>query len=98
MKNIVKCPYCGAEYLPAEIYMPDYFIGRPEDIQKNEKGKIINVTGEDMELVEHYRCDYCDRKFTITATVKFNTDSKTKDFDNEHTTKLSKPGLFLNED
>ena len=43
VKHIIKCPYCGAEYLPEEIYYPDSFFGKPRDIVKNSKGEIEYV-------------------------------------------------------
>ena len=32
---VITCPHCGREYLPAEIYVPDAFFGKPSDIEKN---------------------------------------------------------------
>ena len=32
--NIIICPNCGAEYLPAEIFLPDSFLGRPGVVDK----------------------------------------------------------------
>lgn len=97
-KNIIKCPHCGAEYMAAEIFLPDSFLGKPNDIRKTAEGKIIEFMGKDMDLAESYRCDYCNKKFTVSANVKFYTSSNTKDFDNKYKTKLTKPGLFLDED
>ena len=38
---LIKCPHCNAEYLPAEIYYPDEFLGRPTDINKiHNTGKL----------------------------------------------------------
>ena len=39
--NIIICPNCGAEYLPAEIFLPDSFLGRPGVVDKDSSGKII---------------------------------------------------------
>ena len=33
--NIIICPNCGAEYLPAEIFLPDSFLGKHKTINKN---------------------------------------------------------------
>ena len=98
MKNVIKCPHCGAEYMAAEIFLPDSLLGKPHDIVKDDNGKIKSFLGKDMNLSESYRCDYCNKKFAVQASIKFNADSKTKDFDNKYKTKLTKPGLFLNED
>lgn len=96
-KNIIKCPHCGAEYLPAEIYMPDSLLGKPFDIYKDDNGSIKTFFGEDMDLTESYRCDFCNKKFTVNATIKFNTVSADKYSNNEYKTKLTKPSLFLDE-
>lgn len=97
-RHIIRCCHCGAEYLPAEIYLPNYFLGKPRSIEKDLNGKIINYLGKDMDTVESYYCDYCGKKFNIEANVKFYTNSKSKNFKTTYKTKLSKPSLFLKED
>ena len=59
MKNqkekVIKCPNCGYEYLPAEIYMPNYFLGKPKDINKEHMtGKVLDYMGSSMNLSETY--------------------------------------------
>lgn len=97
-KHIIKCCHCGAEYLPAEIFLPNALLGKPRSIEKDLNGKIINYLGNNMNTTETYYCDYCGRKFKVDANIKFFVDSKTKNFKNTYTTKLSKPSLFLKED
>ncbi len=97
-KHVIRCCHCGAEYLPAEIFLPNEFFGRPRTIEKDLNGKIINYFGSNMCTTETYICDYCNRKFKIDANVKFFTDSKTKGFKTTYTTKLSKPSLFMKEE
>lgn len=97
-RHIIKCCHCGAEYLPAEIFLPNELLGKPKCIEKDLTGKIINYFGSNMNTTESYCCDYCGRKFKVDANVKFFVDSKTKDFKNTYQTKLSKPSLFLKED
>lgn len=97
MRNVIKCPHCQAEYMAAEIFLPDSFLGHPREIQKDLNGKIMGFFGKDMDLIESYRCDYCNRKFTVTANVNFKTDSKTKDLKKVYSTKINKPSLFLDE-
>ena len=63
MKKI-KCPDCGAEYLPAEIFYPDEFFGKPNSIEKDVYGKLLFFNGNDMNLTETYRCDYCGEWIT----------------------------------
>ena len=95
---IIKCPHCQAEYLPAEIFIPDAFMGKPSQVSKDSKGIIQDYVGTDMDLSETYRCDYCNRKFNVDAVLKFNTSSNTRDFNNTYATKLTKSNLFLDED
>ena len=44
-KNTIRCPHCGCEYLPAEIYLPNDFLGYPTNIIKDEKGEILGLLG-----------------------------------------------------
>ena len=95
----IKCPTCGAEYLPAEIYLPDAFFGRPSHIEKDADNKITHVIGSKMNLFEQYTCDHCNVPFKVTAKLQFNTKAETKvDFDTDYTTSLKKETLFLSED
>lgn len=94
MKKIV-CPNCGAEYLPAEIYLPNSFFGRPRSIDKTPEGKIMHFSGPGLDSRESYKCDYCNKKFTINASINFHTEcSKIQ----KHTTKIQKPRLFMCEE
>lgn len=95
MKKI-KCPECGAEYLPAEIFYPDEFLGTPKNIEKDIIGNIMYFGGRDMNLTETYRCDYCKRKLTVEANVSFSVH--TEGFNSNNTTKFKKPALFMKEE
>lgn len=72
-KTIIKCPYCGAEYLPSEIFIPSDFMPKFEDLTKDEDGKIVAVYENPMNLVEEYTCDHCNHRFSIKAQVEFHT-------------------------
>lgn len=80
-KSTVTCPSCGAEYLPAEIFYPNSFFGRPRDIVRGDDGKLLGFNGTDMDLCETYICDVCKKKFTVTATMTFKTTPFTDMFD-----------------
>ena len=92
----IECPVCGCSYLPAEIYLPNSFLGKPYDIEKTHTGKIDIFDGTSMNLNEEYVCDKCGTRFRIVANVNFKTyevDSK-KQFNNTyvsplHTQKIS---------
>lgn len=83
-RPLIKCPKCGAEYMAAEIFLPDYFIGKPSGIIRSRDNNIIAYNGNDMDLEEEYECDYCNCKFNVKATVTFKTSPVGKDiFDDE---------------
>ena len=101
-KNIIiKCCNCGAEYLPAEIFLPNDFLGKPNSIEKDINGRIINFFGSNMNMFEKYICDYCGERLNIEASVKFYTSVRDKNknkYKNNYRTQLTKPSLFLQED
>ena len=44
--DVIECPVCKAQYLPAEIYLPKNFIGNPQNINKDHlTGKIEDFYG-----------------------------------------------------
>lgn len=97
--EIIKCPVCGGEYVPAEIYLPDYFLGRPKEIERDHiTKKIHNYFGRPMDLTEHYVCDFCGTPFKIKAKVMFFTEEeKEKNFTKDYTSKIKVKSLFLDE-
>lgn len=74
---LIKCPHCGAEYLPGEVYMPGAIIGQPDEVVKDSLGRIIyeDYYTQDREpaLEEHFTCDYCDKPFIIEAVITYKT-------------------------
>lgn len=87
--NKIICPTCGKEYLPAEIFMADGLLGHPEDIVRDEDGKIIFNDGTKPELTEEFECD-CGCSFLIEATLQFKTTEQTNKnkFEEEYVVKL----------
>lgn len=94
--TVIKCPNCGAEYLPAEIYSPNYFLGKPSNIAKHN-GKIVSFYGETMDLKETYTCDDCDTKFTVRASVLFNTSIE-EDFEQDYRVNFAKAQFVMDEE
>lgn len=91
--QVIKCPHCGAQYLPGELYMPGAFLGRPDDIVKDYLGKIIYEdyhVGEEPDMLERYQCDYCDKPFVIEATVTYKTltEAPERDFTEQYVSLL----------
>lgn len=66
---VIKCPYCNYEYLLAEIFIPQYLIRKPEEIERDEEGKIIGWRGRNAYHWETYNCDKCRRDFNVHITM-----------------------------
>lgn len=90
---IIKCPHCGANYLPGEIYMPGSLIGQPEDVVKDSLGKLLYEDyseNKEPDMVEHFICDYCDKSFIVEATITYKTreEEPERDFKNQYVSLL----------
>ena len=90
---IIKCPHCGAHYLPGEIYMPGSLIGQPDDLVKDSFGKILYEdyqNGKEPDMIEHFICDYCDKPFVVEATVTYKTmvEAPENDFQTQYVSLL----------
>lgn len=89
--NVIVCPKCGYEYTPSEIYISDYFLGKPTFIRRNVNGEIQDLVGIKPDLTELYKCDNCNTSFNIKATITYETNIDVgTDFDNCYETKLDK--------
>lgn len=97
--KVIVCPHCGEEYLPAEIFIPNAFFGKPENIDRTASGQIEVFDGTTMDLSEEYKCDKCGNVFYVEADVKFTTrDRKTEQLDEVYTSKLRPDKVSLFED
>ena len=92
--NLIKCPHCGAEYLPGEIYMPGALIGQPTDVVKDSLGKILyedyEPANREPNMTEQFICDYCNKPFIVEATVTYKTraEEPEKDFSTQYVSLL----------
>lgn len=94
----IECPNCKYEYLPAEIYIPKNFFGKPFMIERDNSGKIINYEGSSVDLFETYTCDKCNHTFRVVAKMCFTTEEdKLENFEEEYVSSISKNNLFLEE-
>lgn len=92
---VITCPVCGTEYLPAEIFYPNEFFGRPQGIDKL-RGKIENFDGTSMNLEESYQCDNCNHYFNVQTKIQFKTSEITKfDMNKGYSTPLFEQKLTL---
>lgn len=82
---VIRCPHCGAEYLPGEIYMPGDLIGQPDDVVKDAFGRILyeDYSTEDKEphTSEHFICEYCEKPFIIEATITYKAKEEAPEND-----------------
>ena len=81
-KELIICPKCGREHMPAEIYYPKDFFGYQTNIIRLGN-KIISFDGPDMDLTEEYTCEECNTKFRVKATISFETEEVKDLFDSE---------------
>ena len=96
--DVITCPFCGREYLPCEIFIPQPFVGRATTVFRDANEKIEGFVGTTMDLFEKYVCDSCSTPFTIKANVKFFVEElKKENMNREHETKL-RPKYELKED
>lgn len=97
--EIIKCPKCGYEYLPCELFVPNSFFGKPTTINRDFDGQIFDYEGPSVDLNESYTCDRCNNTFKIVTRMLFITElDKLDNFDEEYTTSLKKNALFLDEE
>ena len=91
--NIVKCPHCGWEYHPSEIFYPNAFFGKTDTLVKDALGKILYVDfkeGDEPIFQESFECENCEKQFVINAVVTYSTGkvSEELDFDNPYVSLL----------
>lgn len=97
--EVITCPCCGREYLPAEIYLPNSFIGKPKSIVRNEQQQIESFSGPSMDVVETYKCDKCDSVFKVFARITFAAELRPNlNFDKAYESPVASNDLFLQEE
>lgn len=96
--ELIECPKCGRQYLPAEIFIPKAFFGKPRDIVRDVYGKILEYEDTSVDTCESYTCDKCNTTFEIKVRMSFLTDkNKIGDMDEEYTSPTKISCLFLND-
>ena len=82
---VIRCPHCGAEYLPGEIYMPGSLIGQPDEVIRDSFGKIIYEDyykeTREPDMIEHFICNYCDKPFVVEAMVTYKAKEEAPERD-----------------
>lgn len=81
---IIRCPKCGYEYVAAEVFFPEDLLGKPNNIIRDDNGKIILVEGEQPETTETFVCENCNTEFRVRLGIqtesKYNKDLENEDF------------------
>lgn len=91
---VIRCPHCGTEYLPGEIYMPGSLIGQPDEVIKDSLGKIIyedyHSELREPNMTERFICENCNKPFIIEATVTYKTreEAPENDFQSQYVSLL----------
>ena len=89
VEHIITCPNCGKEYLPAELFIPSYFMGKIRYIERDDNNKVVSIVGENMDLHETFTCDVCNKLFHVNCEISFRTSPDVVgNFDEEYVTKL----------
>lgn len=95
--EVINCPKCGREYLPAEIFYPKHVFGNPTFIVRDVYGKIIDYEGTSMDTAETYTCDHCNTLFQVKLSIKFSSqDSLVSNIDEPYVSSTVKHSLFGN--
>ena len=89
--QVIVCPVCEQQYLPAEIFFPTDLIGNPKEIIKDTSGKVEFFIGDDQDLDETYICDNCGTKLKIHANLTFKVDAISSNFEEEYVSTYTKP-------
>ena len=87
--EIIECPCCKYEYLPAEIFVPRAYFGKPENIERDSNGKLLSYEGTSVDLFETYFCDNCNTEFRVVSKLQLTTElTFPGSFNEEYVTKL----------
>lgn len=92
--EVIECPKCGYQYLPAEIFYPKSFFGSPYAIMKTSDGRLLDYEGTSMDISESYECDKCGCNLRISAKVHFVVEEVEEDVFDEEYTSIIKSSLF----
>lgn len=90
-KLLIKCPHCGTEYTPSEIFYSDDLLGNQSNIVRDANGKIESSSGEPPTLEQEFECYSCNHVFKVHVNMTFTTTTcEEHDFDSDYTVKIKK--------
>ncbi len=82
--SMIKCPHCGMEYHPAEIFYSDDLFGNPETVLRDAANKVVYVeykTDGEPVTTTRFVCDNCEKAFKVTASVTFKVEEEIDELD-----------------
>lgn len=83
--QVIKCPHCGYEYVPGEVFYPEDLLGKPESIIRDALGKILYVEYAELDdepcFEEHFVCDHCEKQFIVSAIVSYKSKEEDEELD-----------------
>lgn len=88
-RKVIKCPHCGWEYEPGEIYLPDVLLGYPINVIRDALGHIIYTEYKPYKepcSTEEFWCEHCDRPFVIEAEITYKSKPQDEELDFSNTT------------
>lgn len=80
----IRCPHCGWEYHPSEVFIPGELLGNPDSVIKDPLGKILcedYADGDEPEFVEHFECENCGKPFIVEANLSFKSKKEEEELD-----------------
>ena len=83
-RKIIKCPHCGYEYLPSEIFYDYNMLGKPTKVIRDPLGKILYEeyeTGKEPTADEIYNCDGCNNDFIVNVEIVYKIADKPEEID-----------------
>ena len=85
-RKVIKCPHCGWEYLPSEIFYSDSFAGKLVlgSVIRDPLGHILYEEYEEdcaPLAEEHYCCDNCGKPFVVELETKYNSKLEEEELD-----------------
>lgn len=96
---MIKCPKCGREFLPCEIFLPDYFLGKAKQIIRDDDGSIISFSGIEQDLEEDYVCENCNTSFKVRAKIDYEIiKNNASSFDEDYSTTIYTDRIKLKEE
>lgn len=94
MNKFICCPNCNYQYLPGEIFNPNYFLGQPKNIIRNNIGEILGYEGIQMDVNEHFICEHCATEFNVVAKINFCVQETDVPKTHEEVPEVHKLSLF----